>query len=205
MAARKSPKKQSEAKPTPAQPRMSAKQARAAFMRESELRIWPRYGHYYRIGARMDVDFGLSHKLVRTARAWTNLVDGLLRQKTGQSRARWEMLFAIAFSAGPVTMTEVSEKMGVQWPTLVRLMNELEHDGLIERYDNPADKRSRLIELTQRGIKTIDQIRSTIDPLRHHIMSVLSEEEVRQCTRLLDRVKCAIEAYGAIPPGEQAE
>jgi len=180
-----------------ARPAPKASGARSTSVDGSELAIWPRYGHYYPANSRMDLDFALSHQMVRTAQTWRNLVDVSLRTQTGQSRARWEMLFAIAFSEVPVTMSDVAEKLGVQWPTLVRVMNELEEEGLIQRYDNPADKRSRLIELTPRGIRTIEQIRATLDPLRKEIMSVLSAEEVRQCTRLLGRVKRAILSYNA--------
>jgi len=178
-------------------PATKAAGARSASQDASELTIWPRYGNYYPLDSRMDLDFALSHQMVRTAQTWRNLVDVSLRMQTGQSRARWEMLFAIAFSEVPVTMSEVAEKLGVQWPTLVRVMNELEEEGLIQRYDNPADKRSRLIKLTDRGTRTIEQIRATLDPLRKQIMSVLSSEEIRQCTRLLGRVKRAIMSYDA--------
>lgn len=153
------------------------------------LHAWPHYADYYDINSRQDLDFRLAHKLVRTARAWTNLIDASLRAETGQSRARWEMLFVIGFSEEPVTMTEVAERLGVQWPTLVRLMNELERDALIARHDNPEDGRSRLVRLTKKGRQTIQQIRSTIDPLRGQLMSALSKQEVIQCTQLLERVR----------------
>ena len=103
-------------------------------------------------------------------------------------------------------MTEVSERLGVQWPTLVRLMNELEQDSLIVRHDNPTDRRSRLVQLTKKGHQIIDQARSVVDPLREQVSAGLSKQEVIQCTMLLERMRQMISQFSdETSPSERDE
>lgn len=146
------------------------------------------YGDFYPRGSRLDREFRLTRKLLFTARRWTNLVDGLIRARTGQTRGRWEILFALAHSGAPMTTSALSERMYVQWPTLVRVLDGLERDGLVARTENPDDKRSRLITLSAEGLRVTRQVQPILDNARSEILGDLSEDELELCTALLDRI-----------------
>jgi MarR family transcriptional regulator, transcriptional regulator for hemolysin len=146
------------------------------------------YDDFYPAGSRHDREFRLSRKLVLAARYWTALVDEAIRSHTGQSRLRWETLFAIRFSGRAVTTVELSERMSLQWPTLVRVLKDLEAEGLISRADNPTDGRSRLISLSEAGSRILDQVQPVLDPVRHAVLAEFSEEELAGAERILDRL-----------------
>lgn len=146
------------------------------------------YDGYYRLGSRVDREFRLSRKLVLTSRRWTKWVEGLIRAETGQTRGRWETLFAIAFSKVPVTNNDLSERMNLRWPTLVRLLDSLERDGLIVRTENEADKRSRLISLTDAGRDVVREVQPVLDRAREQVLSDLDDDELAICEALLERI-----------------
>ena len=146
------------------------------------------YDSFYEPGSRRDLEFRLSRKLMTTSRRWVNLVDGLVKARTGHSRARWQTMFAIDFSQPPLTTIALATRLGVQWPTLVRVLDDLEGDGMITRTDNPDDRRSRWIELSAKGKRTIREVQAILDPARADIVAGLSDDEIEICMGLLDRI-----------------
>jgi MarR family transcriptional regulator, transcriptional regulator for hemolysin len=151
------------------------------------------YADFYPAGSRLDREFRLSRKLVLAARHWSALVDEVIRRQTGQTRARWETLFAIGFSGRPVTTVELSARMSLQWPTLVRVLKDLEAEGLIARVDNPTDGRSRLISLSDAGRDMLQKVQPALDPVRSAMLTDLSEEELAGAEKVLDKLLRGIE------------
>lgn len=146
------------------------------------------YADYYTPGTRLDDEFRTSRLLVLASRSWTNRIDNMLRNETGQTRARWQVLFAIGFADQPATMTEIGHRARVQWPTMVRVVEGMERDGLISREDNPADGRSKLLRLTPDGEHVTRLIQSIIDQERAALLACLSKDELKQCSTLLQKI-----------------
>jgi MarR family transcriptional regulator for hemolysin len=98
-----------------------------------------------------------------------------------------ETLAELAFYGGPIATIELAERMAVQWPSLIRTLDGLETEGLVERRVNPADKRSRLVTVTPRGIAVFREVKAVLDPTRAALLEGFSDEELRVAERLLDR------------------
>ena len=69
-----------------------------------------------------------------------------------------------------------------------QMIDRLEADGLVYRIDNPRDRRSKLVELTEEGVQRMKQAYE-----RHHLMArellePLTEEERRAALATLERV-----------------
>ncbi|MCK5750846.1 MAG: MarR family transcriptional regulator [Oricola sp.] len=146
------------------------------------------YGDFYPSDTRLDLEFRLSRMLVLAGKSWTHRIDNILREETGQSRARWQMLFAIGFAEQPATLSELAKRLRVQWPTLMRVIDGLVADGLVAREDNPADGRSKLVRLTAKGQETLSRIQPILDRERKKILARFSEEELKVCADLLERI-----------------
>jgi len=80
----------------------------------------------------------------------------------------------------------------VQWPSLIRTLDGLEAEGLVERRVNPADKRSRLVSITPRGLAVFREVKAVLDPTRAALLEGFSDEELRSAERLLERFFSAI-------------
>jgi MarR family transcriptional regulator for hemolysin len=146
-----------------------------------------RFGEFYAEGSRAELEFRFSRLLILASRRWSTFIDEAIRQKTGQPRARWQTLAALAFSEGPIATIELAERMAVQWPSLIRTLDGLEADGLVERRVNPADKRSRLVTITPRGTEVFREVKAVLDPTRSALLEGFADDELAAAERLLER------------------
>ena len=161
---------------------------------EDEFDSWAtRFGEFYPAGARDELEFRFWRLLILAARRWSKFIDEAIRRKTGQPRARWQTLAALAFSDGPIATIELAERMAVQWPSLIRTLDGLEAQGLVERRVNPADKRSRLVTITDQGLAVFRQVKAVLDPTRAALLEGFADDELRVAERLLDRFFAAID------------
>jgi MarR family transcriptional regulator for hemolysin len=145
------------------------------------------YGRYFLERSRADFQFRVTRGLVLVARRWRTRVDEELKG-IGQTRSRLETLAALAFSGAPVSVAYLAHRAGVKWPTLVRMLNSLEADGLIRRFDNPDDGRSRLVELTPAGSDMLDRMQALINPLRDQLMQGSTDAEVIAMSSFVQRL-----------------
>jgi MarR family transcriptional regulator for hemolysin len=155
---------------------------------EDEFDGWAtRFGEFYPDGSRAELEFRFSRLLILAARRWSTFIDEAIREKTGQPRARWQTLAALAFSDGPIATIELAERMAVQWPSLIRTLDGLEAEGLVERKINPADKRSRRVTITDNGLAVFREVKAVLDPTRAALLEGFSDEELRVAEQLLER------------------
>jgi MarR family transcriptional regulator for hemolysin len=156
---------------------------------EEDFDDWARrYAEFYEPGTRKEKEFRFTRKLVLAARRYTAVVDESVRQKTGHSRARWQTLSALAFSEGPVGTLELATRIAVRWPSLIRILNDLEQAGLIRREQDPNDRRSRLISITAEGRRVMGRVQDALDPVRSRVLATFSEEELVAVEKVLDRL-----------------
>jgi MarR family transcriptional regulator for hemolysin len=159
------------------------------FKGETEFDAWAkRFYEQYEEGSRLEKEFHLTRKLILTARRWTTHIDELVKKRTGHSRARWQTLSALSFSEGTVGTLELARRLAVRWPTLIRVLNELEAEGLIRRLPDPHDRRMRLVAITPEGRRVMSRVRDILDPARSAVLAGFSDEELVSAERVLDRL-----------------
>lgn len=59
---------------------------------------------------------------------------------------------------GPIRQTALAERLGVEAMTLSGLVDRLEAKGFVERQPDPADRRAKLVILTEAGSTVVRQI-----------------------------------------------
>lgn len=107
----------------------------------------------------------LTIKLVLAARLWRARVDERLRP-VGYSSSRMETLGAIAVSPAGSTQSDVARRLRIEGPSLTRMVQLLEKEHLISRRTDPADARSKLLDLTPAGDAALDAIFGLSDAMR---------------------------------------
>lgn len=78
--------------------------------------------------------------------------------------------------------------------TLVRILNRMEEDGLIERRDDPADRRARRLFLRAPAFPVLEEIWHCSDCARAETLSGLSAAERAQLVKLMQRVHANLDA-----------
>lgn len=72
---------------------------------------------------------------------------------TGEGRVLFNVL-----RAGPIRQSALAERLGIEAMTLSGLVDRLEAKGFVERNPDPADRRAKLVTLTEAGSKVVAQI-----------------------------------------------
>jgi len=72
-------------------------------------------------------------------------------QPHGLTTARWQVLGAIAMAPHPPNVPQIATAMGVSRQGVLKQINLLVADGLIQPHSNPTHKRSPLYALTPEG------------------------------------------------------
>ena len=79
-------------------------------------------------------------------------------QAFGISPRRFSALAGLAFD-GPTSVGELAAFERVKRPSMTRLVQDMERDGLIQRRPNPTDGRGVRIRITTRGRALVEQVR----------------------------------------------
>lgn len=86
---------------------------------------------------------------------------------------------------GPVTLSTLVEKLAVDKGFLSRMISELEDLGLVTRTADPADRRSRLIAVTDEGARRLEVARAPHEGRLFTVLEEWSIDDIRHLTTLL--------------------
>jgi MarR family transcriptional regulator for hemolysin len=134
--------------------------------------------------------FGM--QLAHMSRGWRAELDRRLVD-LGLSQARWLVLLHLARFDEPPTQRELAQSVGVEGPTLARLLDSLETQGLVRRQAVVEDRRAKKILLSATARPLIDKIETIANALRHELFVGIDEEELRICMRVHARILANLE------------
>jgi MarR family transcriptional regulator for hemolysin len=125
--------------------------------------------------------------LVRTARAWGRAADVALAAH-GLSRATALPLTVLLRLGDGVRQVALADHVGIEGPTLVRALDQLQASDLIERRDDPADRRARTIHLTRAGRQRAEEAEAALAEMRRALLAEIGEAELETALSVLARV-----------------
>jgi DNA-binding MarR family transcriptional regulator len=89
---------------------------------------------------------------------------------------------------GPLTQQALAGILGMFASRLVALVDQLESQGLIERRDNPEDRRSYALHLTEKGRVALQSIGRVAREHQKALLAALTLDEQRQLGQFLQRI-----------------
>jgi DNA-binding MarR family transcriptional regulator len=99
----------------------------------------------------------------------------------------------------PQSQQEVARRMGVDRTTMVALIDDLENKGLVERRQDPDDRRKNVVALTDTGRTTLRQATAATRKAERRFLGALSDEDGAMLRKALQAV--AFSDPGEAPPG----
>ncbi len=127
-----------------------------------------------------------------TDRMWRRLLDERLRG-AGQTHPRWRVLAWARLVPG-IKQTDLAARMSISGPTLVRILDGLAAQGMIERRDDPQDRRVKEIHLTPEAEPVVQRISEEVRAIRDAVLDGVSEDEMRYCLGILARIRARVQA-----------
>ncbi len=137
---------------------------------------------------RDDLEYGFGFELAKLAQAWRRAIDDRLRPQ-GLTQSTWKALFQLAEGHDGAIQRELALALGIEDPSLVRLLDRLEADGLIERQDGVSDRRSKTIHLTAKGKRRYGEIKRAAAAVRGELLRGVSEAELASSRRVFERIR----------------
>jgi MarR family transcriptional regulator for hemolysin len=138
--------------------------------------------------------------LLAGGRAWRLAHERQLKA-CGLTAAGWSAVAALAGmtrAAGgddprPPSQTELAQQLGVDGATLVATIDRLAAAGLVERTQNPRDRRVKLVVLTRNGRAIEEKVREHGDALRRDALARLDPSQVDVAADVLEQLRHVLE------------
>lgn len=89
---------------------------------------------------------------------------------------------------GSLRQTDIEAKFSMTNPTVTGLVQKLEAKELVRRMPHPADKRSKLLVLTEQAMARREELLALADSLERQMTENLNAEECEQLAFLLAKM-----------------
>jgi MarR family transcriptional regulator for hemolysin len=122
--------------------------------------------------------------LMICGRGWRRALNAVLTEHK-LSDASAAPLITLLRHGDRIPQNVLAERVGVEGPTLVRVLDSLENDGLICRVPDEADRRIKLVQLTEGGIAVAKRAESCAAELREQILGDIEPEQVEAALAVL--------------------
>ena len=125
--------------------------------------------------------------VARVTRRWRKLLDERLKD-LGVTQARWTTMVYLQQGGEGLTQRELARLMAIENPTLVRLLDSLEQQGLIERRPCPNDRRARRLHLTKDGPEFMNVLTERAARLREEMLEGISDRDIEGAVKVFHRI-----------------
>jgi len=122
--------------------------------------------------------------LLTTGRQWRRVVD-LALSSYGISEAAAAPVLWIGRLGGGVRQVVIANYVGIEGPSLVRLLDQLESMDLVIRRDDPTDRRAKGLWLTAEGEVLASRMEEALDELRGRILANVDQADLEAAIRVL--------------------
>jgi MarR family transcriptional regulator for hemolysin len=137
----------------------------------------------------------LLFRLAYLTRRWRKVLDAEF-QSSGLTDATWRPLLHLHVLGENVRQKDLAASLGLEGPSLVRLIDTLVTRGFIERTEDARDRRAKILRITPDGLNQVVRIRQTVAGLEERLFSPLNNEEILQLTSLIQRLESSVNNLG---------
>jgi MarR family transcriptional regulator, transcriptional regulator for hemolysin len=119
---------------------------------------------------------------------------------------QWEVLVCIVLE-GELSQADVADRLGIEAPTLVGILDRMERDGWIERVGCPDDRRRKRIRTTEKSALVWNLMAECAHRVRMQAIRGFQPEELQQLKLLCERLRnnLALEVGDVSPADADAE
>jgi len=112
-----------------------------------------------------------------------------LREEFGTTLPRFDLMAQLERHPGGLKMNELSRMLMVTGGNVTAIVDQLEHEGLVERLDDASDRRAFLIRLTRAGERSFAEMARAHEEWVVELLSGLSRREHDDLLKLLAKLK----------------
>jgi DNA-binding MarR family transcriptional regulator len=129
----------------------------------------------------------LASRIERASHTW-------LREQGVPSLAAFNVLTVLHGAGQALRPSVISDRLMVTRGTLTGILDTLERAGFAERRTDRVDGRMRLVRLTRRGRRAVDELLPRVHRAEQRVVEALDEEERAALLASLARMQVAAES-----------
>lgn len=137
------------------------------------------------------LDFG--YRLVILARRWRAAIDARLHA-AGLTDATWRPLIYLHRMGDGARQKDLAAALGLDCSAVVRLLDLLAGRGLVERREDPADKRAKTLHLTDSGRSLISTVTGLLIPFEADLLRGLDDGTIVALLDSFDRIEKSLDS-----------
>jgi MarR family transcriptional regulator for hemolysin len=130
----------------------------------------------------------LGRVIGEVSRAWRHEMNRALRP-LGLNLSMRLVLLQLQRNPDGLMQADLARSLGIEGPTLVRLLDKLEQKGWIARISSAEDRRRKFTVLTPEAAGHVRIIEQLSDTLREKMMGGLNTGEIAQCAQIMTRMR----------------
>jgi MarR family transcriptional regulator for hemolysin len=136
------------------------------------------YNNKYKFDFENSVGFVIN----RTAKALVYALDQEFRKKVGITFGQWKIIIIVVNNNNDndygLTQKEIADKLGLEGPTLIPIIDKLEKDGFLLRKVDKNDRRNNRIFLTKKSKDLLDSMISCGENIKQILLKDVSDADV---------------------------
>jgi DNA-binding MarR family transcriptional regulator len=110
--------------------------------------------------------------------------------------ASYQYLVAV-FDAKQITITKLAQILGVKKASVTQMIHSLMSKGYVKKAKDDSDRRSSIIELTDKGYKLMESEESVYQSFMNQICESLDTQDLKQLEHLLTKLAKGVQRLDA--------
>lgn len=129
----------------------------------------------------------ISYKVYRTSRAFQKSFDLELRDKVGLTLSQWRVINVLVSFNG-ITQKEIADKLELEAPSLIPMIDKLQSLELLERRPDPKDRRINRIYLTKKAESLYESMHECGLSIIKSATKGIDQDQLNIVTKYLDMI-----------------
>lgn len=141
---------------------------------------------------KFDFENSVGFIINRTAKALVYAFDQELRKKVGITFGQWKIIIIVVNNNNDdnngLTQREIADKLGLEGPTLIPIIDKLEKDGFLLRKVDKNDRRNNRIFLTKKSNDLLDAMINCGENIKQILLKDISDADISITKNTLEKM-----------------
>lgn len=137
---------------------------------------------------RYDFQNSIGFIINRIGKSLIYIIDQELRKKVGVTFGQWKVIIILANNDNGLTQKEIADKLVLEGPTIIPIIDKLEKDGFVIREVDTKDRRINRIYLTEKSHSSLDDMIECVSRIKKISLNEISEENIALTKNTLEKM-----------------
>lgn len=124
----------------------------------------------------------------RIGKSLIYVIDQELRKKFGITFGQWKVMVILANNDDGLTQKEIADRLGLEGPTLIPIIDKLEKNIIVIRKVDPKDRRINRIFLTEKAYGSLGDTIESVAQIKKISLNEISEENILITKNTLEKM-----------------